>query len=128
MRLHHVQVSMPRGQEAEARRFYGEALGLTEVPKPPSLAGRGGCWFRAFNADTVVVEIHLGVDDPFIPAKKAHPGLVCDSEEEWETLAGRIDSMGYELSWAERETFEGYLRFHARDGFGNRLEIMTPAR
>ncbi|PQZ87445.1 glyoxalase [Arthrobacter sp. MYb214] len=127
MRLHHVQLPMPRGQEAEARRFYGEALGLGEVPKPPSLAGRGGCWFRAFNADAVVAEIHLGIDDPFIPAKKAHPGMVCDSVEEWETLAGRIDSMGYELSWAERETFEGYLRFHARDGFGNRLEIMTPS-
>lgn len=127
MRLHHVQLPMPRGQEAEARRFYGEALGLSEVPKPPSLAGRGGCWFRAFNADAVVAEIHLGIDDPFVPAKKAHPGMVCDSVEEWETLAGRIDSMGYELSWAERETFEGYLRFHARDGFGNRLEIMTPS-
>lgn len=127
MRLHHVQLPMPRGQEAEARRFYGEALGLGEVPKPPSLAGRGGCWFRAFNADAVVAEIHLGIDDPFVPAKKAHPGMVCDSVEEWETLAGRIDSMGYELSWAERETFEGYLRFHARDGFGNRLEIMTPS-
>lgn len=125
MRLHHVQLPMPRGQEAEARRFFGEALGLSEVPKPPSLAGRGGCWFHAFNADAVVAEIHLGIDDPFIPAKKAHPGMVCDSVEEWETLAGRIDSMGYELSWAERETFEGYLRFHARDGFGNRLEIMT---
>ncbi|MEG2577559.1 MAG: VOC family protein [Glutamicibacter sp.] len=127
MRLHHVQLPMPRGQEAEARRFYGEALGLIEVPKPPALAGRGGCWFRAFKADAVVAEIHLGIDDPFIPAKKAHPGIVCDSVEEWETLAGRIDSMGYELSWAERETFEGYLRFHARDGFGNRLEIMTPS-
>ncbi|MFC9933344.1 VOC family protein [Glutamicibacter sp. NPDC127525] len=127
MRLHHVQLPMPRGQEAEARRFYGEALGLIEVPKPPSLAGRGGCWFRAFKADAVVAEIHLGIDDAFIPAKKAHPGMVCDSVEEWETLAGRIDSMGYELSWAERETFEGYLRFHARDGFGNRLEIMTPS-
>ncbi|PJJ44369.1 putative enzyme related to lactoylglutathione lyase [Glutamicibacter mysorens] len=127
MRLHHVQISMPRGEESEARRFYGEALGLAEVPKPASLAGRGACWFRAFKADAVVAEIHLGVDDSFVPAKKAHPGLVCDSIHELETLAERIGSRGYELSWAERETFEGYLRFHARDGFGNRLEIMTPA-
>lgn len=127
MRLHHIQMSMPRGQEAEARRFYFEGLGMSEATKPPALARRGGCWFRALDADTVVAEIHLGVEDEFIPAKKAHPGLVCDSLQEWETLAGRLDSMGYDLSWAERETFEGYLRFHVRDGFGNRLEIMTPA-
>ncbi|MGP4981735.1 VOC family protein [Glutamicibacter arilaitensis] len=127
MRLHHIQISMPRGQEAEARRFYVEGLGMSEASKPPALAGRGGCWFRALHAGTVVAEVHLGVEDEFIPAKKAHPGLVCDSLQEWETLAGRLDSMGYDLSWTERETFEGYLRFHVRDGFGNRLEIMTPA-
>lgn len=127
MRLHHIQISMPRGQEAEARRFYVEGLGMSEASKPPALAGRGGCWFRALDAGTVVAEVHLGVEDEFIPAKKAHPGLVFDSLQEWETLAGRLDSMGYDLSWAERETFEGYLRFHVRDGFGNRLEIMTPA-
>lgn len=127
MRLHHIQISMPRGQEAEARRFYVEGLGMSEASKPPALAGRGGCWFRALDAGTVVAEVHLGVEDEFIPAKKAHPGLVCDSLQEWETLAGRLDSMGYDLSWAERETFEGYLRLHVRDGFGNRLEIMTPA-
>ncbi|WP_312008310.1 VOC family protein [Nocardioides alcanivorans] len=127
MRLHHVQVSMPRGQEDEARRFYGEALGLVEVQKPPSLLGRGGCWFRAFEGDAVVAEIHCGVDDPFVPAKKAHPGLVCSSLDELEAVAERIGNGGYELSWEERDTFEGYIRFHARDGFGNRIEVLTPA-
>lgn len=127
MQLHHVQVSMPRGQESEARRFYRDALGLDEVDKPPSLAGRGGCWFRAFAGDLVVAEIHLGVEDPFMPAKKAHPGLVCASREELETVAGRIEDGGYEVSWAERDTFEGYVRFHTRDGFGNRLEVLTPS-
>lgn len=126
MKLHHVQVSMPRGQEDEARRFYGEALGLHEVQKPPSLVGRGGCWFRAFDGEVVVAEIHLGVDDPFVPAARAHPGLVCTSLGELEATADRITLGGYELSWAERDTFEGYIRFHARDGFGNRVEVMTP--
>lgn len=126
MQLHHVQISMPRGREAEARRFYAQTLGLREVEKPPSLAGRGGCWFRAFDGEAVTAEIHLGVDDPFIPAKKAHPGLVCGSLDELEAVAERIERGGYELSWAERDTFEGYVRFHARDGFGNRLEFMTP--
>lgn len=127
MRLHHVQVSMPRGGEDEARRFYGDALGLREVQKPPSLAGRGGCWFRAYDDEVIVAEVHLGVEDPFHPASKAHPGLVCESLGEWEATAERIERGGYELSWAERDTFEGYLRFHARDGFGNRVEVMTPA-
>lgn len=125
MRLHHVQISMPRGEEDEARRFYGEALGLQEVQKPPSLVGRGGCWFRAHDGDVVVAEIHLGVDDPFVPARKAHPGLVCASVSELEEVAARIEGAGYELSWAERETFEGFVRFHARDGFGNRVEVMA---
>lgn len=127
MKRHHVQVSMPRGEENEARRFYGEALGLQEVVKPPSLAGRGGCWFRAYVGDAIAIEIHLGVDDPLVPAKKAHPGLVLDSLGELEATAKRIADAGYELSWAERDTFEGHIRFHARDGFGNRIEVMTRA-
>lgn len=127
MRLHHVQISIPRGEEDEARRFYGEALGLHEVEKPPSLAGRGGCWFRAIDGDVITAELHLGVEDPFHPAEKAHPGLVLSSLKELEATADRIERAGYPLSWAERETFEGYVRFHARDGFGNRVEVMTPA-
>ena len=126
MRLHHVQISIPRGGEEEGRRFYGEALGLQEVTKPPSLTGRGGCWFRAFDGDAVTAELHLGVDDAFHPAEKAHPGLVLDTLIELEATAARIEHAGYELSWAERDTFEGYVRFHARDGFGNRVEVMTP--
>lgn len=126
MKIHHVQLSMPRGGEEEARRFYVLALGLQEVPKPQALMGRGGCWFRGFDGESVIIEIHLGVDEPFHAARKAHPGLVCDSLTELESLAQRIQEGGYEISWAERQTFEGYVRFHARDGFGNRLEVMTP--
>ena len=127
MKLHHVQISMPRGEENEARRFYSDALGLREVQKPPSLIARGGCWFRAFDGEVVVAEIHLGVEASFHPATKAHPGLVCASLDELEAAAARIEAGGYELSWAKRDTFEGYIRFHARDGFGNRIEVMTPA-
>ena len=128
MRLHHVQVSMPRGEEVLARRFYRDALGLAEVDKPPSLAGRGGCWFRACTEDgTVSAEVHLGVDDPFIPAQKAHPALLVGSVAELEERATAILGAGFEVSWAERETLEGFVRFHCRDGFGNRVEVLTPA-
>lgn len=128
MRLHHVQVSMPRGEEELARRFYRDALGLVEVEKPPSLAGRGGCWFRCYDGTAVTAELHLGVDEPFVPAKKAHPALVVDTVEELEAMGARIADAGFELSWEERDTFEGYVRFHARDGFGNRIEVVTPVR
>lgn len=127
MRLHHVQVSMPRGEEDAARRFYRDGVGLAEVAKPPALAGRGGCWFRHVEGGAVLAEIHCGVEEPFRPAQKAHPGLVVDSSDELTAMAGRIESVGGEVSWAERTSFEGYLRFHARDPFGNRLEVLTPA-
>lgn len=127
MLLHHVQVSMPAGQEESARRFYRDALGLTEVDKPAALAGRGGAWFRSFDGDRITAEIHLGVDDPFVAARKAHPGLVVGSLDELEALAARIEDHGFEVSWAERDTFDGFHRFHCRDGFGNRVEVLTPA-
>lgn len=127
MRLHHVQVSMPRGEEEAVRRFYQDGVGLTEVPKPSALADRGGCWFRHVEDGAVLAEIHCGIEEPFHPARKAHPALVVDTSAQLEQMATRIESVGGVVSWAERTSFEGYLRFHARDPFGNRLEVLTPA-
>lgn len=120
---------MPAGEEELARRFYRDALGLVEVDKPPSLAGRGGCWFRSYGEDgrTVLAEVHLGVDTPFVPAAKAHPALLVATVTELEQLAGSVADAGFEVSWAERETLEGFTRFHCRDGFGNRVEVLSPA-
>jgi catechol 2,3-dioxygenase-like lactoylglutathione lyase family enzyme len=67
-RWQHVQLSMPEGHEAACRRFYVDILGLTEVAKPPVLAARGGMWLRADD-----IEVHLGVEEDFRAAKKAHP-------------------------------------------------------
>jgi catechol 2,3-dioxygenase-like lactoylglutathione lyase family enzyme len=69
--IDHVQLAMPAGEEAKARAFYQDLLGLPEVPKPPQLAARGGCWFGA-GAE----KIYLGVEDHFRPARKAHPALL----------------------------------------------------
>jgi catechol 2,3-dioxygenase-like lactoylglutathione lyase family enzyme len=126
MRLHHTQVSMPSGGEGVARQFYRDALGLVEVDKPASLAGRGGCWFRSYSEGTVSAEIHLGVEDPFTPARKAHPALVVESVDALERLAQRVAEHGFEVNWAERDTLEHYVRFHCKDGFGNRVELMAP--
>ena len=127
MRLHHVQVAMPRGAEADARRFYGDGLGMTEVEKPADLVARGGAWFRAYDADgAVTAEIHVGVDDPFTPARKAHPALVVDDEESLDRLAARLSDLGFDVDGRERTTFPGHLRFHTADAHGNRVEVLAP--
>jgi len=129
MRLHHVQVACPRGAEEAARRFYAAGLGMTEVPKPPELARRGGCWFRAYGAaGEVAAEIHVGVEEPFAPARKAHPALVLDAVPDLEDAAARLAAAGFEVDWTERHTFSGHERFHTFDGAGNRVEVLAPER
>lgn len=126
MRLHHVQVAMPRGGEAAARRFYADGLGLTEVAKPEALRSRGGAWFRAYDdRGRVVAEIHVGVEDPFVPARKAHPAVVVDTVEELDGLASRLEELGFLVDWSERYTLPPYQRFHTFDGHGNRVEVLA---
>jgi len=114
--VHHVQLAMPPGGEGAARAFYADVLGLTEVPKPPELAARGGAWFRGPG-----VELHLGVDKDFRPALKAHPGLLVN---DLDGLGGRLRSTGHEVR--PDGLFPGHRRFYADDPFGNRLEFLQP--
>jgi len=124
VRLHHVQVACPRGGEDVARRFYAEALGMTEVDKPADLAARGGCWFRAYDAaGAVAAELHVGVEDPFAPARKAHPAFVVD---DLAGVARRLRDLGFEVDESQRESFPGHLRLHSFDGHGNRVEVLQP--
>lgn len=110
----HVQVAIPSGGEDAARRFYGGLLGMTEVAKPPALAVRGGCWFTSGAA-----MLHLGVEEPFAPARKAHPAfLVTDLDGLRATLAGA----GHDCVPADGEV-PGVRRFHTHDPFGNRVEF-----
>ena len=126
MRLHHVQVCCPPGGEAEARRFYGEGLGLTEVEKPAPLAGRGGVWFRAHDErGAVTAELHVGVEEPFRPARKAHPALVLGSEAELEEVLAWLARMGCPVDRGEWDTFPGYRRAHTGDFHGNRVELLA---
>lgn len=115
MRLHHVQVACPPGGEEAARRFYGDALGIPEVAKPPVLAARGGCWFRGDG-----VEVHVGVEEPFAPARKAHPAFVVDDID---AVADRVVSGGFEVTWDD--DFPGFRRFYTADGAGNRVELLA---
>lgn len=122
MRLHHVQLACPVGGEDDARRFW-TALGLVEVPKPATLAGRGGAWFRSPDGG---LEVHVGVEEPFAPARKAHPAIVLDDVAALEAAVARIAQAGCEVDWTERESFPGHVRCHVRDEHGNRVELLTP--
>jgi catechol 2,3-dioxygenase-like lactoylglutathione lyase family enzyme len=121
MRLHHVQVACPPGGEAAARQFYADGLGMSEVEKPAELQARGGAWFRAASA-----EIHVGVEEPFRPARKAHPAFVLADVAELEQVGQRLAGLGFDVDWSQRESFPGHQRFHTFDPHGNRVEILAP--
>lgn len=121
MRLHHVQLAIPAAGEDVARRFYVEGLGLTEVEKPEPLRDRGGLWLREPG-----VEIHLGIEEPFQPARKAHPALLLDDAARLDATGERLVALGFEVDHSQRDTFPGHLRLHAFDGHGNRVELLAP--
>ena len=113
--IDHVQIAMPTGQENQARAFYMEQLGFTEIPKPPELAKRGGAWFQSGS-----VQLHLGVEADFRPARKAHPAFVVS---DLDALVANMQSAGYETDISQ-PPLDGYKRAHVFDPFGNRIELM----
>ena len=114
MRLDHVQLAIPRGGEDEVRRFYCDLLGWREVPKPASLAARGGLWLDAGEA-----QIHFGIEEPFAPARKAHPALRTAGLD---ALAAKFAAAGHVPTWDD--LIPGTRRFYVADPFGNRLEFI----
>lgn len=112
--LDHVQLAMPAGREAEAERFYCHLLGMGVLPKPEPLASRGGRWFVSG-----AVQVHLGVDPDFRPARKAHPALVV---EDLDALIATLAAAG--VGWTEDTELPGVRRGYVDDPFGNRIEII----
>lgn len=112
----HVQLAAPPGSEDLLRAYYAGVLGMTEIPKPPLLAARGGCWFRAGE-----VQLHLGIESDFRPARKAHPGLRVTGIE---TYAARLEARGALVTWDDN--LPGHKRFYSEDPVGNRLEFLEP--
>jgi catechol 2,3-dioxygenase-like lactoylglutathione lyase family enzyme len=115
-----VQVAAPPGCEDAARAFYGGLLGFEEVEKPPLLAVRGGCWFRGGAG-----ELHIGVEDPFSPAAKAHPAFTVSSCAALDRLAATLTAAGVDVRWADDAEIPTQRRFHVSDPWGNRLEIVA---
>lgn len=116
--LDHVQLTMPEGEEQRARAYFSGTLGLEELPKPSSLAGRGGAWFGLPDGR----QLRLGVESPFSPSKKAHPAFVVARVE---GTAESLEEAGLPVRWDEE--LAPRRRFYTEDPFGNRLEFLEPA-
>ncbi|MER6108708.1 VOC family protein [Streptomyces hirsutus] len=114
--LDHVQLAAPPGSEERLRAYYVDVLGMVEIPKPPVLAARGGCWFQAGG-----VQLHLGIESGFRPAKKAHPGIGVTAIEAYAT---RLRDHGASVTWDDN--LPGHRRFYSEDPVGNRLEFLEP--
>jgi catechol 2,3-dioxygenase-like lactoylglutathione lyase family enzyme len=113
--IDHVQLAMPAGREEEARRFYGEVLGLAEIPKPPNLAARGGAWFHCGP-----LQLHLGVESDFRPAKRAHPALLVT---DLTSMIEALTAAGFEVKY-DSEPIQDLDRAFTADPFGNRIELL----
>ena len=113
----HVQLAAPPGSEDLLRAFYTGVLGMTETPKPPGLAARGGCWSEAG-----AVRLHLGIEEDFRPARKAHPGLRVTAIHAY---AARLAAHGATVTWDDG--LPGHRRFCSEDPVGNRLEFLEGA-
>ena len=116
--LDHVQMAAPLGAEPQARAFYGEILGLREIPKPPELAKRGGAWFVCG-----AQQLHVGAEEDFHAARKAHPALALADRESFEELAARLATAGHEVR-RDHEMEPAVVRFFTSDPWGNRIEIV----
>jgi catechol 2,3-dioxygenase-like lactoylglutathione lyase family enzyme len=112
--IDHLQMAIPPGGEDQARAFYGDLLGMTEAPRPEAIRARGGVWFRAGS-----VMLHLGVDEGFVPAFIAHPGLRVAG---YDGVLARLRAGGATL--AEAPPVPGVTRCFVLDPFGNRLELI----
>jgi hypothetical protein len=111
----HVQLAMPKGAEDAARLFYRDLLDMIEIPKPPELAPRGGVWFQS-----AAVQIHLGTEEDFQPARKAHPALRC---RDYPALTTRLREKGVPVH--DDTSIPGVTRCHIHDCFGNRIELIA---
>jgi catechol 2,3-dioxygenase-like lactoylglutathione lyase family enzyme len=111
---HHVQLAMPPGEESRAEAFYSGLLGIARVAKPADLEARGGCWFRGEG-----IELHLGVEEAFKPARKAHPAILVNGLD---ALEARLREAG--VPTAHDVELARHRRFYAHDPFGNRLEFL----
>ena len=119
--LDHVQLAAPKGSEAQARRFFIDLVGLTEIAKPAALAVRGGLWLSCGSQ-----ELHIGIDEDFRAARKAHPALRVSDRVALGVLRDRLSDAGVPVR-DDADSIPGVVRFFADDPFGNRIEFLASA-
>jgi catechol 2,3-dioxygenase-like lactoylglutathione lyase family enzyme len=116
--LDHVQLAAPAGCEAAARRYYGDLLELAEIEKPEPLRARGGAWFQLGDQ-----QLHIGIDEAFEPARKAHPAIRMTDRASLDALADRLAAAGFPVIWDD--TLADARRFYTEDPWGNRIELLA---
>ena len=114
LNIDHVQIAIPLASESRARGFYSGILGFTEIAKPPEMAERKSIWFVSGG-----VNLHLGIEPDFTPAKRAHPAFLV---EDLETILAACERAG--ITTKPDISFNGFRRVHVFDPFGNRIELM----
>jgi catechol 2,3-dioxygenase-like lactoylglutathione lyase family enzyme len=116
IQLDHVQIAAPAGCEADARRFFGDLIGLQELEKPEQLQKRGGVWFAVGDR-----QLHIGVEENFAAARKAHPAFALPPPD-LDLLAARLADSGMNIAWDSN--LPGQRRFYCQDPWGNRIEFL----
>ena len=112
--IDHIQLAAPKGSEEIARKFYKDILDFKEVEKPETLKKNGGVWFASGN-----IQVHIGIEEPFSPSKKAHPAFEIDNIEEL-----KIHFSKNQVEYLEDELLPGANRIYIFDPFGNRIELL----
>ncbi|MBS1788752.1 MAG: VOC family protein [Acidobacteria bacterium] len=113
VRIDHLQLPMPKGEEQTARKFFGEILGLEEIEKPKALKPKGGLWFKIAN-----VQLHLGIEEGQTRSRR-HPAF---EVEDLETIRAYLSEQGVEIK--DETAVPGMSRFSFFDPFGNRIEFL----
>jgi catechol 2,3-dioxygenase-like lactoylglutathione lyase family enzyme len=117
--INHVQITVPRSAEEASRRFYKEALGLEEIPKPGYSPVRGGAWYRQGS-----VEVHLSVEEN-VSDNRQSKRHICYIVSDIDAAERQMRDSGIEILPDERPV-AGWTRFYVRDPGGNRIEIAQP--
>lgn len=116
--IDHVQLAAPAGCEAAARRYFAGLLGLEEIEKPEPLRARGGAWFQLGEQ-----QLHIGIDEDFEPARKAHPALRMTDRSSLDTMAESLGAAGFPVVWDD--ALADAHRFYSEDPWGNRIELIA---
>lgn len=114
LKIDHVQLAAPKGSEDLARQFYSDVLGLKEIGKPKTLSKRGGAWFLIGNQ-----QVHIGIEEPFNPAKKAHPAFVVENLNHLKAHLSK-----HNIEYQVDTLLPGANRIYINDPFGNRIELL----